>query len=268
MRIALAFVLLVSLATLTAWQAVPFPGSVAPTGAAAPTITYVAAASGTNTTGSASCTVPVTFTSGQLAIAYISNAYGTTDVHTITLSVSDGTNTYTQFSTSPYTDASNYNREAYWWTQPATGAVTVTFTASSSAGNLQCIVVGYTSSSGWKASPIDKEATPAALGSGTLGLCPTTVTYSSNATATTVQDTELEIGMFALSTSAATGATWTAGAGFTQRQVSLDAEGFAELEDAVSISPGAFTATANFCTASSSIPLDSGAGLLVTLRPN
>jgi hypothetical protein len=243
----------------------------APAAAGGPTLAYVAAASGSNTSGSTSCAVSVTYTStNQLAIAVLVDAYVNVNVSGFTLSMTgDGTNTYTQFSTSPFADASTFSKTAYWWTKPSTtGAKTVTMTSSSSAANLNCYVITWSSSSGWKAAPVDKQATASVAAINPEAVCGTnTNTFSSGTTATTAQATELAIGIFAMAGGSGSD-TWAAGTGYTQRFTGALAGEGSQVEDQSLSATGAQTATSLVCAASTGQLTTGGAGIVLTLMPN
>jgi len=248
------------------------PFAARPVVAVAPTITYVAAASTSSYGGSTICTLHPTFTSGQLAIVVINDGYQSVNISTATLTVSDGTNTYTQISSFPYLDASTHSKTSAWWTKPATGTPTINVSASVSLGQLNCAVVGYTSSSGWKAAPVDQVA-PVDLTTGTSlasYICPTTFAMSSGTTGTTSQATELELGIFSGVTSSGTATFTIAGtSGFTMRKSYASAGAFVGVVDTTSSSAGTFTATANWCAVTGSTGTTTGgSGSIVTLMPN
>lgn len=237
-----------------------------------PTITYVSAASTSSYGGSTHCQLSPTFTSGQLAIVVVNAGLHSTDVSSYTFTITDThPNSYTLVTSMPYTDTSTHTTTSAWWTKPATGSPTIVITSSSGAAQLHCAVVAYTSSSGWKAAPVDQVAS-ADLTTGTnlaSYICPTTFSMSSGTTSTTSQATELELGVFSSVSSAGTTFTVTGTSGFTERQAYYLSGGFIGVVDATSSSAGAFTATANWCAvAGSTGTTTGGSGTIITLMPN
>ena len=231
-------------------------------------VAYVSAASGNTVSGTTTCVLTKTFTSGQLLLAFVFTADYTDNVSAITSTVSDGVNTWTQFSTSPFTDSTNTTKSTYWWTKPASGSTTVTFTNTSSTPYIACYIVAYTSSTGWKSSPVDQQAT-ANIAVTSLGVCATTTTLSSGTTSATAQASELVVGLLGISlTNSSTPAQTYAGSGGYTERLSLSNSGQGgEVVDLTTTTTGAQTATGTLCVASSASNTG-GNGVVVTMMPN
>lgn len=227
-------------------------------GATGVTITYNSAGSGNNSTGSSTCTIAITSTSGNLIVAEIS-----TNTLSNTLTISGGSYTWTQISGSPFTDSGSHIEKAYWYTVANTStSVTVTFTQSVFTNTATCAVASYSASTGWPSAPLDVTTNKSNLAYATG------TSINSGTTGTTAFPKELAVGLFSgLKASGGSAYSAAAGSGYTLRQSNVAQPAISAIEDQVLSATGTQTAALTW-TYSGTVNTMNSADAIAVFYPN